>query len=187
MLEKLENIKFKELSAAVKILNASDCLEKPIVVVGNNKESIVNEFVNAVQNIPDKEGTDEWSGPDEVAIYYNKIVLDDEEEGSNEEEAEGAKNNGEPEPEAEPKAGAKAEPKAKKASEPKKDSRLTIAGRVIRDLKKKADIEEIAGIANDLYSGTDNEKEAKWACKVAISVLEAYGAIVVKDGKIGNV
>jgi len=70
------DVKFKELAAAVKLLNDSGLLEKPILTVGVSKEVIINEFLKGVLAVPDdKEGN--WTGPKEVAEYYEKIVLPD--------------------------------------------------------------------------------------------------------------
>ena len=73
MLVVMESIKFKELAAAVKLLNDSGLVEKPILTIGQTKEMIVKTFVAAVQAIPDDENGD-WTGPAEVAEYYEKIV-----------------------------------------------------------------------------------------------------------------
>uniref|UniRef100_A0A6M3LV04 Uncharacterized protein n=1 Tax=viral metagenome TaxID=1070528 RepID=A0A6M3LV04_9ZZZZ len=74
MIVKMEEIKFKELAAAVKILNDSKLLEKPIATVGTTKEAIVNDFIKAVQLIPDDEDGN-WTGPVEVANYYTSILV----------------------------------------------------------------------------------------------------------------
>lgn len=74
MLVSMELIKFKELAAAVKTLNDSGLVEKQIMTVGQTKESIVKSFVSAVQAIPD-DAEGNWTGPVEVAEYYEKIVV----------------------------------------------------------------------------------------------------------------
>lgn len=102
MLVKMEEIKFKELAAAVKLLNDSGCLKDDgkVVTVGQTKDKIVADFVKAVQSVSD-DAEGNWKGPEAVADYYNKIV--------------------QPEPEPEPKAKAKAAEKAKtSAKEPDK-------------------------------------------------------------------
>ena len=76
MLVDVKTIKFKELSAAVKMLNDSGLLKDPIKTVGVTKETIIKEFVAGVQSVPDdKEGN--WTGPVEVANYYGSIVVPD--------------------------------------------------------------------------------------------------------------
>ena len=77
MLISMVEIKFKELAAAVKLVNDSGLLEKKIATVSSNKEKIVDDFVAAVISIHDDPETGEWKGPVEVAEYYNKIVMPD--------------------------------------------------------------------------------------------------------------
>jgi hypothetical protein len=143
MLISMEMIKFKQLSAAVKILNDSKLLPKPIMTVGQTKELIVKAFVDAVQSIPDdKDGN--WTGPVEVATYYSEIVV--------------------PEPVAdEPKAKKeKGEKKAKAPKEPKvpgAESRPKMLARKVAELGKKATAETLIADAELLarYDG-----HARW-------------------------
>lgn len=70
----LKEIKFKELSAAVKALNESGCLEEKILTVGVSKEALVEKFLAAIEGIPDND-KGEWTGPEVAGNYYNKIVI----------------------------------------------------------------------------------------------------------------
>ncbi|MBU0778311.1 hypothetical protein KKH23_10090 [Patescibacteria group bacterium] len=74
MLIEIKQIKFKELAAAVKVLNDSGFLKEAIPTVGQSKEAIVRAFVRSVQAIPD-DADGNWTGPAEVADYYEKIVI----------------------------------------------------------------------------------------------------------------
>jgi hypothetical protein len=76
MLVDVKEIKFKELAAAVKVLNDSGLLVKTIATVGVTKEAIVKAFVEGVQSVPDDQDGN-WTGPEEVADYYSKIVIPD--------------------------------------------------------------------------------------------------------------
>jgi hypothetical protein len=76
MLVDIKEIKFKELAAAVAVLNESGLLKELIKTVGVTKEAIVKSFVAGVQSISDdKDGN--WTGPQEAADYYGKIVIPD--------------------------------------------------------------------------------------------------------------
>jgi hypothetical protein len=71
-------IKFKELSANIKILNDSGFIDdKKINAVGKTKEELVDLFVKAVQGIPDDKNGD-WPGPEAVALYYMSLLAPDD-------------------------------------------------------------------------------------------------------------
>lgn len=81
----LKEIKFKELSAAVKALNESGCLEEKILTAGVSKEALVEKFLAAVEGIPDND-KGEWTGPEAAGDYYNRIVITEEGVGAIDEE-----------------------------------------------------------------------------------------------------
>ena len=171
----MEQIKFKELSAAVKVLNESGCLKTAILTVGKTKEDIVNAFVKGVQETPDDENGN-WTGPEATAAYYNTIMLPDEPEKK---------------PEAKEKKKKGEEPEKKKSEAPAKKNRLVVTGEVLTSLLEKGPIKQAVFIetANQAYakeSGSVNEKEATWAAKVAISVLSGFGAIKVSEDEISK-
>jgi hypothetical protein len=70
-------INYKELREAVNSLNNSGLLETPIKLVGIPKETVLKNFMSAVDSIPNNE-EDKFPGPEVVLAFYNK-VLDEEE------------------------------------------------------------------------------------------------------------
>lgn len=70
----IDQIKFKELAAAIKVLNESGLVEKKIPTVGVSRDELVKQFVNAVQAIPDDPDTGDWTGPAEVGNYYMSLL-----------------------------------------------------------------------------------------------------------------
>lgn len=70
----LDKVNFKELSEKINLLNESGLLAKKMGKIGKTKEQLVEEFVAAVNGIPDDKETGEWTGPLEVAEYYNTIT-----------------------------------------------------------------------------------------------------------------
>lgn len=170
---KIEDIKFKELSAAIKAINDSGKLPDKIVAVGKSKEDLVNLFIGAVQAIPDAEdGT--WTGPDAAAEYYQKITVPDEAPAA---PAAGTKKGG---------AAKTKTPSAPKEPKEKKKGRLFISasilakakGETVTDLIKAADAEYAK------EGGKANEKEAAWAMKTVLAAVEAFDLFAIADGKI---
>jgi len=74
----LARINFKELAAAIKVLNDSGELKEKINTVGTAKDKLVAAFIDGVQSIPDDKNGD-WTGPEAAAAYYQKIVVPEEE------------------------------------------------------------------------------------------------------------
>ncbi len=63
---------FKNLREAVVALNDSGLIETKIKLVGDTKETILKNFMDAVGKIPDKEG--KFPGPKVVLDFYNERV-----------------------------------------------------------------------------------------------------------------
>ena len=171
----MEKIKFKELALAVKQLNECDLLKSKINTVGKSKEEIVNLFIDGVQSIPD-DAEGNWNGPEAAALYYQSIVVPEEVADNPKKEK------GEPKA-AKKKSGA---PKAEKAA---KKNRIEATGECLFAClgSGSANVDDVATAANAFYAkegGKANEKEAKWALNVALSVLKGFGAISVADGVI---
>lgn len=138
----LKEIKFKELSAAVKALNESGCLEEKILTVGVSKEALVEKFLAAVEGIPDN-NKDEWTGPKEAGEYYNKIVVI--EEGAVMDDEIGVEIVEE-----------------EKEEEPKKDDEIVEQGnkKVVKEkTKKKGQLSEKANFVKDLISKEKYSRE----------------------------
>lgn len=140
------DVKFKELAAAVKLLNDSGLLEKPILTVGVSKEVIIEEFLKGVLSVPD-DADGNWTGPKEVAEYYEKIVLPDPKVV--EEEKKMAK-----------KEKAPKEPKEKKEKVPKAPKEKTKSStEIMKDLlKQKASDEEILKVFTEKLTKKDPKK-----------------------------
>lgn len=178
----IEKIKFKELAAAIKVLNDSGKMDPKIPTVAKSKDELVQLFVDGVQAIPDDANGD-WTGPAPAAVYYQKITI--AEEVSVPPKAEKAIK--------EPKA--LKEKKEKVVKEPKekvpgKKSRLEVTGESLKgqleddDSIPVSDAVAAADKAYALETGKANEKEAKWAMNVTLSVLKGFGTITVADGII---
>jgi translation initiation factor 1 (eIF-1/SUI1) len=75
---KMEEIKMKELAAALKILNDSGLIEKPLKMIGQSKIKLVSAFVAAVKAIPG--GGSGKNCPEKVSDYYNLIMKDEKPE-----------------------------------------------------------------------------------------------------------
>jgi hypothetical protein len=69
---KTGEIKLKQLAAAVKILNDSGLTKEKIKIIGQEKETIVKAFVEAVKAIPG--GADGKHCPEAVSQFYNLIM-----------------------------------------------------------------------------------------------------------------
>lgn len=65
---KTEEIKLKELAAAVKILNDSGLIKEKVKIIGQAKEIVVKAFVEAVKAIPVEKR------PKAVTEFYNLIM-----------------------------------------------------------------------------------------------------------------
>lgn len=159
---KLEEIKYKEISAHCRALNESGLLETPILLVGRTKDQIAEDFVAAVQAVPDDAETGMWKGPDEVADYYNRITEDEAPE------------------KAEKK---KKEPKEKAPAQPKKHGRVEVTTEIIAGLEGPIAYQDLVKKAGDAYDGTGgkhNDAEALWATKVVLKVMIALGLVKVE-------
>jgi len=149
MLVDVKEIKFKELAAAVKVLNDSGLLIKTIATVGVTKEVIVKAFVEGVQSIPDDQDGN-WTGPEDVADYYSKIVL--------------------PDPETEPGKKKEKEPKAQKEKKEKvpkeKGEKSKSSLEVMKELiANKASDAEITKVFTEKLTRKDPELSADFIAK----------------------
>jgi hypothetical protein len=181
MIIDMTKVKFKELSAAVKLLNDSNLLAAKIPTVGATKEATVKAFTEAVQNIQDDDDGN-WLGPVEVANYYNSIVTPVTEPEKTEEK---------PSTKATEKAPAKekTKPDAKKETEKKKENftRVDSIYQVIAKSKGNINIKTIGAEANKIYAATgkkDNEVESKFVTGYVLNTIVAFGIGEIKDGML---
>lgn len=141
----LAKINFKELAAAIKVLNDSGELKEKINTVGTAKDKLVAAFIDGVQSIPDDKNGD-WTGPEAAAVYYQKIVIPEEEaEVPPKAKAEKAKD---------PKA------KAPKAKAPKADKGPGVIASILAIIMSKGPIDQ-DGILNELESMFPDRDAAK--------------------------
>lgn len=168
------DVKFKDLRVAVVALNESKLMASGIKLVGISKNEILDQFMKAVEGIPDgKDG--KFPGPKAALDFYNK-VLDLQEAAK-----KGVVPPAPPAAAPKTKAGGAAEPKAKEKKEkgdakPKAPSqtdfiRTSIKKRMTRDNLIKA-----------------LAKEFGWDDKAADNRLKiyekAYGAMGKDDKKL---
>lgn len=78
-------LEFKDLREAVIAFNESGLLKEKIKLVGVNKEEILKEFMDTVQNMPD-DADGKFPGPAKALEFYNSI-LDAEEKATKEKKA----------------------------------------------------------------------------------------------------
>lgn len=149
MLVDANEIKFKELAAAVKALNDSGLLAKSILTVGVNKEAIIKAFVEGVQSIPDDKAGN-WTGPEEVADYYSKIVVPDP---GKEKDAKA------------PKEKKEKAPKEKKEKKPPGEKGQSSVDVMKELLAKKASDAEITKVFTEKFSKKDPAPSADFIAK----------------------
>lgn len=172
----MENIKFKELAAQIKVLNDSKLLEKPIATVGASKEILVAAFMAAVLAIPD-DAKGDWTGPNSVAEYYQKITIADVPATA----TKPGKPAKAPKAEKAPK-----EPKEPKPAKERKKGRLFISAAVLANASGQT-VKELTDLADAEYvkeGGKANDKEASWAMKTVLASVEAFDILTVVDGTV---
>jgi hypothetical protein len=196
MAPKVVEIQFKDLRVAVAALNESGLIAGKIKLVGSPKETILQQFMKAMTEVPD-DAEGKFPGPKAALDFYN-LILDAEEKAAAAAETkpeevaseapsteapiqtEGNKSVKEPKP-----------PKEKKEKVVKeKVSKFTRTDAFIETIKKsgnKCKLEDWNKNANALYAekgGKDNLEQSKWEMQYLTKILVGFGYAEIKEGII---
>lgn len=127
-------VNFKELRAAVNDLNQSKLLKEAIKLVGVDKDKIYNDFMKAMDKVPDDPKTKQFPTTAPIALaFFNKMV-DLEEKGKDTETKDTKKANAKTEKAEKPAKAVKAE-KEKKPKAEKSEKKPGVIAKILEIIK----------------------------------------------------